>query len=477
MKIAFHGAARTVTGSKHLLTLNNGTNILLDCGMFQGMGDKTQDLNERFGFNPEKVDFVLLSHAHIDHSGLLPKLVREGFKGRIFCTPATKDLAVILLENSASIQQHDNGHEHHSNIYTGKKEETTDDTFYDQDDVDKTIELMETVAYNYWQRIQDGVEVCFTDAGHIIGSAAVHLKIEEDGKTTHLTFSGDVGRYRDAILCPPATFQQADYIILESTYGDKLHDPLFNSTDFLMKVIKHTCVHKGGKLIIPAFSIGRTQELLYFLNQLSLEKRLPDIKIVVDSPLGHAATKIIKSHKENFNDRIQKILEIDDDPFDFPGLYFIDETEDSIKLQTLKEPMIIIAASGMADAGRIRHHIKNNVEDAQNTILLVGYCDPESLGGKLMNGARRVHILGEDYAVNAEVEVMHSMSAHGDYNDLLKFVGCQESDKVQKVFLVHGEYATQQTFKDKLLLKGFEQVHIPAHHEVVELEEVLQPAE
>lgn len=476
MKIAFHGAARTVTGSKHLLTLNNGTNILLDCGMFQGMGEQTHNLNERFGFNPEKIDFVLLSHAHIDHSGLLPKLVKEGFRGRIFCTPATKDLAVILLENSASIQQHDNGHEQHHHSYTSKKEETPDDTFYDQDDVDNTIGLMDTVPYKEWTRIQDGVEVLFTDAGHIMGSAAVHLKIEEEGKNTHLTFSGDVGRYRDAILCPPDKFPQADYVIIESTYGDKLHDPLFNSTDFLMKVIKHTCVEKGGKLIIPAFSIGRTQELLYFLNQLSLEKRLPNIKVVVDSPLSHAATKIIKSHKENFNNHIKQILEVDDDPFDFPGLHFVDETEDSIKLNTLHEPMIIIAASGMADAGRIRHHIKNNVEDAQNTILLVGYCDPQSLGGKLMNGNRKVHILGEDYAVNAEVEVMHSMSAHGDYNDLLKFLSCQEADKVQKVFLVHGEYDVQQVFKDKLLLKGFQNVHIPAYHEVVELEEALQPA-
>ena len=475
MKIAFHGAARTVTGSKHLLTLNNGTNILLDCGMFQGMGDETYDLNERFGFNPEKIDFVILSHAHIDHSGLLPKLVKEGFKGRIFCTPATKDLSIILLENSASIQHNDGTYEHNNAIYKGKKEETDDESLYDQQDVNKTIESMDTVAYNNWFHIQDDVEVLFTDAGHIMGSAAVHLKIKENGEITHFTFSGDIGRYRDAILCPPSIFPQADYIIIESTYGNKLHDPLFNSTDFLMKVIKHTCVEKRGKLIIPAFSVGRTQELLYFLNQLSLEKRLPDIKIVVDSPLGHAATKIVKSHKENFNDRIKKILEIDDDPFDFPGLYFVDETEDSIKLQTLNEPMIIIAASGMADAGRIRHHIKNNIEDAQNTILLVGYCDPQSLGGKLMNGSRKVRILGEDYSVNAEVEVMHSMSAHGDYNDLLKFLSCQDPEKVQKVFLVHGEYDIQQAFKQKLFNKGFDHVHIPAMHETVEMADTLQP--
>jgi metallo-beta-lactamase family protein len=468
MKIAFHGAARTVTGSKHLLTLNNGTNILLDCGMFQGMGDETDNLNADFGFDASKIDFVILSHAHIDHSGLLPKLTKEGFKGRVFCTPATRDLSAILLENSASIQSHDNQPDL-LNIWKGRKEETENETHYSQDDVKATMELMDTVPYDDWVRIQDGVNVMFTDAGHIIGSSAVHLKIEENGEVTHITFSGDVGRYRDAILNPPTTFPQADYLILESTYGDKLHDPFFSSTEFLYKMIKKTCVQKGGKLIIPAFSIGRTQELLYFLNQLSLERRLPDIKIIVDSPLSYVATQILKSFKTDLNDRVQKVLEVDDDPFDFPGLNFIVETEDSKRVNSLDEPLIIIAASGMADAGRIRHHIRNNVENSRNTILMVGYCDPQSLGGRLMSGAKKVWIMGQNYDVNADVEVMQSMSAHGDYNDLLRFVSCQDKDKVQKLFLVHGEYEVQCEFQKKLLHKGFGHVHIPAMHEVCEL--------
>ena len=468
MKIAFHGAARTVTGSKHLLTLNDGTNILLDCGMFQGLGDQTDHLNSEFGFDASQVNFVLLSHAHIDHSGLLPKLTKEGFRGQIFCTPATKDLSAILLENSASIQMHDNQPDP-LNIWKGRKEETENETHYTQEDVTETVKLMETVPYNEWFKVQAEVEAMFSDAGHIIGSAAVHIKVIENGVETNLTFSGDVGRYRDAILNPPATFPQADYIILESTYGDKLHDPFFSSTEFMYSMIKKTCLEKGGKLIIPAFSIGRTQELLYFLNQLSLERRLPDIKIIVDSPLSAEATQILKKYKTDLNERVQKVLEVDDDPFDFPGLRFVMETEDSKKLNSLHEPMIIIAASGMADAGRIRHHIRNNVENSRNTILLVGYCDPQSLGGRLMNGAKKVWIMGQNYDVNADVEVMHSMSAHGDYNDLLRFVSCQDVAKVRKLFLVHGEYEVQCEFQKKLLFKGFSQVQIPAQHEVYEL--------
>ncbi len=468
MKIAFHGAARTVTGSKHLLTLNSGTTILLDCGMFQGMGNETDALNATFGFDAVKVDFVILSHAHIDHSGLLPKLTKEGFRGRIFCTPATKDLCTILLENSANIQMHDNPPDK-LNIWKGSKEEVEVDTHYTQEDVKETIRLMEIHPYGEWFTVQDGVEAMYTDAGHIVGSAAVQIKIMEDGKETHICFSGDVGRYTDAILRPPATFPQADYLILESTYGDKLHTPMLDNIDAFLQQIQRTCMEKKGKLIIPAFSIGRTQELLYFLNQLSLDKRLPDIPVIVDSPLSHAATQITKSYTKDFNEKVQQVLEKDDDPFDFPGLRFVIETEDSKKLNSMHEPMIIIAASGMADAGHIRHHIRNNVEDNRNTVLIVGYCDPHSLGGRLKNGDKKVWIMGRDYNVVADVAEMQSMSAHGDYNDLLHFASCQDAGKIRTLFLVHGEYDVQQQFSEKLMAKGFGNVYIPALHEVCEL--------
>lgn len=460
MKIAFHGAARTVTGSKHLLTLNNGKKILLDCGMFQGMGNETEALNKEFGFDASEINYVLLSHAHIDHSGLLPKLVKEGFKGKIFCTPATKDLAIILLKDSANIQQQNSQEDENG------REEASSETLYDLEDVNNTIPLFVTIKYNDWLIIDEGIEVLFTDAGHIVGSAAIHIRVTENGATEQITFSGDVGRFRDMILKAPQTFPQANYIILESTYGSSLHEALFNSTDALMDVIHKTCVNKQGKLIIPAFSVGRTQELLYLLNQLSLEKRLPDIPVFVDSPLSKAATEIVKKYPGDFNDYIHKILETDNDPFDFPGLYFTEKVYESILLKNKVKPCIIISASGMASAGRVRHHIANNIEKSRNTILIVGYCDPQTLGGQLMNNAKKVTILAKEYDVNADVVVMRSMSAHGDYNDLTRFLSCQNATLVKKLFLVHGEYNVQAEFMKRLLLNGFKDVHIPERHEV-----------
>ncbi len=454
MELLFYGAARTVTGSKHLLRLENGRSILLDCGMFQGMGDETDSLNRDFGFDPKTIDFVILSHAHIDHSGLLPKLVKDGFKGKIFCTPPTKDLTAILLEDSANIQQNESGSKR-------QREEVDSETFFDLDDVVKTMELFETIGYDEWFEIEPGVSFMFTNAGHIIGSAAIHLNITEKNKSTAITFSGDVGRYNDVILCPPAPFPQADYIIIESTYGNKLHDVLFSTTDELKKIIWKTCIEKKGNLLIPAFSVGRTQELLFFLNQLSLENRLNEVKVIVDSPLSAAATNIVKRYPEYFNERIQKILEIDDDPFDFPDLHFTKTIEDSNKIEGIEEPYVLIAASGMASAGRIVKHLANNLENAGNSVLIVGYCSPESLGGQLSRGAKEVEINGRFFKVKADVINMQSMSAHGDSNDLLKFLSCQDPEKVKNVFLVHGEYAVQMEFEKKLHSKGFKSVKIP----------------
>lgn len=463
MKIAFHGAARTVTGSKHLLTLSDGTNILFDCGMFQGLGKDTDMLNAQLGFDAGKVDYLLLSHAHIDHSGLIPKLVKDGFKGRIICTPATKDLAGILLLDSAEIQRDD---ARFSNKRRAKQNLPPIEPLYTVEDAQRALPLFEKVNYGEWFTLKKGLEVMYTDAGHIIGSAAVHLRVTENGHTTQISFSGDVGRYRDIILRSPDVFPQADYIIIESTYGNSLHEDVFNTPDMLLQWIEKTCVQKKGKLIIPSFSVGRTQELLYFLNQLDLEKRLPRVPVFVDSPLSKEATDVVKSHPENFNNRIRKLLEIDSDPFDFEGLRFIKTVDESKQLNFLQQPCIIISASGMADAGRVKHHIMNNISSAQNTILLVGYCEPTSLGGRLMNGAKEVSIFGEHFRVQAEVGSIRSMSAHGDYDDLSQFLACQNPREVKKLFIVHGEYDVQQDFRDRLLKKGFPDVEIPDLHEV-----------
>ncbi|GAA4305944.1 MBL fold metallo-hydrolase [Compostibacter hankyongensis] len=462
MKIAFHGAARTVTGSKHLLTLKNGKKILLDCGMFQGLGDDTAPLNKEFGFEPAEIDCLVLSHAHIDHSGLIPKLVKEGFEGPIYCTPATHDLTRILLFDSAEIQESD---ARFLNKRLSREGRPSVAPLYREADVQRALSLIREVDYQHPFSIMDGVELLFTDAGHIIGSAAVHLKIQEEGKEVRLSFSGDVGRYKDIILRSPETFPQADFILLESTYGNSLHPAPQPAREALLQHIIETCVERKGKLIIPAFSVGRTQELLYDLNRLQLEGKLPRIPFYVDSPLSMEATEVVKRHPECFNKTVAKLLEIDDDPFSFPGLRYIKSVDESKALNYHKDPCVILSASGMAEAGRVKHHIANNIDDPRNTILIVGYCEPHSLGGRLMRGAQEVTIYGERYSVNANVGVIRSMSAHGDYEDLCQFLACQDPRAVQRLFLVHGEYEVQQDFRDRLIKKGFTDVVIPEQHQ------------
>ncbi|MFS8083322.1 MAG: MBL fold metallo-hydrolase, partial [Ginsengibacter sp.] len=429
MKIGFHGAARTVTGSKHLLTLTNGKKYLLDCGMYQGMGKDTDSLNHDFGFLPSEVDYLILSHAHIDHCGLIPKLIKDGYKGKIFANPATKDLASILMEDSAGIQENDlkfvnktraaNGQSYLSPLYT------TEDAKY-------ASQQFLVVDYGQWHAIDENVQFMYLDAGHIIGSTTVHLKINENGKETRLTFSGDVGRYSDIILKSPEVFPQADYIIMESTYGNKLHKAISGTKDVLLEWITKTCLQKKGKLILPAFSVGRTQEILYELNQLEEENRLPNVPYFVDSPLSMEATEVIKSYPNYFNSRVQQLLLTDHDPFDFKGLKFVQSVEESKSLNYRDEPMVIISASGMAEAGRVKHHISNNIENSRNSIVLTGYCEPNSLGGRLKLHPKEVSIFGVKHMVNAEIGDIQSMSAHGDYNDLCQWLACQDPKLVKK---------------------------------------------
>jgi metallo-beta-lactamase family protein len=466
MKIAFHGAARSVTGSKHLITLKSGKKILLDSGMFQGMGKETDSLNRYWGFEPSEVDLLVLSHAHIDHSGLIPKLVKDGFKGPIFCTPATKSLALILLEDSAEIQEDDVK-------YINKKRASSGQPYlkplYTLEDAKACFDQFKEVDYGVKTTIAEGVELLFTDVGHIIGSAAMHLKITENGVTEQLTFSGDVGRYRDIILRSPEVFPQADYILLESTYGNSLHEMQSTTPDQLLEWIEKVCVQRGGKLIIPAFSVGRTQEILYSLNQLEVENRLPQLDYFVDSPLSIEATQVVESYPQYFNSTIQRLLKTDNDPFRFTGLHYVKTVEESKRLNYRNEPCVIISASGMADAGRVKHHISNSIENSRNGILLVGYCEPNSLGGRLMAGAKEVSIFGVRHEVHAVIGSVRSMSAHGDYEDLCQWLACQDPKKVKKLFLVHGEYEVQQQFQRRLVSKGFTDVQIPERHSEVGL--------
>jgi metallo-beta-lactamase family protein len=461
MKIAFHGAARTVTGSKHLLTLKNGNKYLLDCGLFQGMGKETDGMNRHWGFEPPSVKAVILSHAHIDHCGLIPRLVKEGFAGKIFCTPATLHLARILLEDSAEIQEDD---VKYSNKRRAAEGQPYLHPLYTIEDAKASLDYFSSVHYDQWYAIDENVEVLYTDAGHIIGSAAVHLKISEGGREYRLTFSGDVGRYRDVILKSPAVFPQADFILLESTYGNSLHDVFETTPDSLLQWIDRACIQKKGKLIMPAFSVGRTQEILFTLNQLEIENRLPELDYFVDSPLSIEATEVVKQYPQYFNKHIQRIIQSDNDPFSFRGLKYIKSVEESKLLNFRNQPCVIISASGMADAGRVKHHISNNIENSHNSILFTGYCEPTSLGGRLIAGAKEVGIFGITHEVHAEIGAIRSMSAHGDYEDLSQFLACQDPRQIKKMFLVHGEYDVQLQFRERLFKKGFSDIEIPERH-------------
>jgi metallo-beta-lactamase family protein len=377
------------------------------------------------------------------------------------------DLARVLLMDSAKIQMQDT---EFSNKHRRQRGLPLLTSLYTEEEAMEAMRLFKIVDYDQEYEITPRVRFFFTDAGHVIGSAAVHLTILETGRYTKITFSGDVGRYDDMILRSPKPFSQADYIILESTYGDSLHKELAPIEDELLEIIRHTCEIKHGKLIIPAFSVGRTQELLYALNSLELKGILPDLHYYVDSPLSEKATEVLLNHPEVYNSDVNQVLRVDANPFAFKGLRFIQSTEESIALNDDPRPCVIISSSGMAEAGRVKHHIRNNINNQKNTILMVGYCEPTSLGGRLIRGEKEVDIFGEQYEVKADVQYIKSMSAHGDYEDLLKFVSTQEPALVKTLFLVHGEYETQQAFRSKLIEKGFENVEIPYQHQKVILD-------
>lgn len=434
--------------------------------MFQGMGKDTLRLNSEWGFEPSEIDYVILSHAHIDHIGLLPKLVKDGFNGDVYCTPPTRELLELLLIDSAYIQEADVRYINKRRDEQGRE---LIEPLYTEEDVYKVLPLIKIVDYNTPHNIDDDVELLYTDCGHILGSATVNLKINENGKQVRIAFSGDIGRYRDVLLRSPDVFPQADFIIMESTYGDKLHDLIAPAADDLLHYIEETCIKNKGKLIIPAFSLGRTQELLYLLNRLELERRLPKLKYYVDSPLSIKITHAIKRHPECFNAHVQDTLKKDDDIFLFDGLVFVEDVNDSKRLNESTEPCVIISASGMAEAGRVKHHIANNIGNARNTILMVGYCEPMSLGGKLKKKPESVSIFGTQYNVRAAIGIIDSMSAHADYDDLSQWLSCQDKREVNKIFLVHGEYDVQEQFKNRLLRKGYMDVIVPDLHQEIGL--------
>jgi metallo-beta-lactamase family protein len=466
MKIQFIGAAREVTGSKHLITLDNGKKILLDCGMFQGKGQETDQMNRNLGFNPAEIDHIILSHAHIDHSGLIPYIWKLGFRGSVICTNATRDLCAIMLADCGHIQETDTIQFNKKRARKGLKPV---DPIYTRQDAKFAMELFIGVAYNRKFQINPTLKVRFTDSGHLLGSGVALIEITENGQTTKIAYTGDIGRPTSRILKSPEKFGQCDYLITESTYGNRLHAKLNIAEEDLLKVMQKACVERKGKLIIPSFAIGRTQELVYALNKFFEEDRLPKVDIYVDSPLAVNATDIFRLHPECFNHNVIELMETDPDPFGFNSLHYIRTTEESKKLNEIKTPCVIISSSGMMEAGRIKHHLANNISNPNNTILVVGYCAPRTLGARILNGEKVVSIFGNKYPVNAAIERIEAFSGHGDYKEMLDVLMCQDPLKVKKVFLVHGDYEAQSFYREQMMDKGFSQVAIPLPGEEINL--------
>lgn len=456
MKIQFIGAARTVTGSQHLLTIHD-KKILLECGLFQGRRKDTYEKNKNFSFDPKEIDTLILSHAHIDHSGNIPHLVKDGFRGPIYSTSATKDLCEIMLKDSAYLQQRDIEWLNKKN-----KKHLPDETLYSIEDVDAAIQYFVPVNYNTATEIFPGVTAYFQDAGHILGSAGIFLEIEEEnGKKINFGFSGDIGRYDTPIIKDPDYFRDLDLLIMESTYGNRLHTKKDEVEEEVAKVVRQVFDRKG-KIIIPAFAVGRTQLLVYVFHKLFDQKRIPEIPIYVDSPLAVNATKVFKDHPECFDRETSRIfLESGNDPFGFGRLKYISTVDQSKELNDINDPIIIISASGMAEGGRILHHLANNIGNPKNLVLFVGYAAEQTLARKIMDGIKQVNILGEEYSVNCQIKIMDYFSGHADQNELLDYLSLNPQKRLKNIFLVHGEEDQALPLKEKILQKGYKNADYP----------------
>ncbi len=454
MKIKFCGAAQEVTGSCHLVTLEDGYKILLDCGLYQGNNKEMVHFNENFLFDPKDIDCLILSHAHIDHTGRVPKLVKDGFRGDIFSTHATRSLCAIMLKDSALIQERDA-------YYYNKRNKTNKRTpLYTSPDVEETMRHFTGCPYNKWTKITDNIEIQYRDAGHILGSANVTLRIREGKRTIHLGFTGDIGRPNRPILRDPQKMPAVDYMICESTYGDRVHDEKPKELERFLNIIKTACIEKKGKLLIPAFSVGRTQEIVYMMDQLENAGKLPKIPIYVDSPLAVNATTIFGAHPECYDNDLQNYLLIDDNPFGFNELTYIKRVETSKALNKRKEPCVIISASGMLNAGRAKHHLANMVDNSKNTILLVGYASPYTPAGRLRSGVESLNLYEERKKVEATIETMDSFSAHADRLEIYDFLKGQQQH-IKKIFLVHGTIDRQKSLAGLLKDGGFREICIP----------------
>ncbi len=467
MKIQFWGAARTVTGSMHLVEAH-GRRLLLDCGLYQGRRKEAFERNRSMPFDASTIDAVILSHAHIDHSGNLPSLVRAGFRGCIYATSATRDLCAYMLVDSAHIQEQD---VKYVNRRRRRKGQTPFEPLYTKEDALETLDRFHSVPYDHPFHPVPGVSVHFRDAGHILGSAIVIVDVTEKNRETRLLFSGDVGRKGLPILRDPQTAENADYVIMESTYGNRLHEAQGNPIDLLRDTVRDVA-RRGGKLLIPAFAVGRTQEIVYRLNEIWNEDGTPKIDVFVDSPLAVSATEVFRLHPECYDrDYLNTMTnDEDDDPLCFDGLQYVRSVEKSKKLNEYRAPAVIIAASGMCEGGRILHHLKNHGIHHNTTIMFVSFQAEHTLGRKILDGKNPVRIYGDEYEIRATVTKAEGYSAHADRNGLLRWAkAVQETGKVKRIFLVHGEEESMVALAKGLREQGASDVRIPERGEAFDL--------
>ncbi len=457
MQIHFFGATRTTTGSMFLLEINR-QRLLFECGLFQGKREASIERNRRFPFDPKSLDAVVLSHAHIDHCGNLPNLCRQGYSGNIYCTFATRDLAAIMLEDSAEIQRAD---AEYLSQKRAKRGQPPVEPLYSAGDAEKAVRQFVSLNYDRVFPVIDGVTVTFRDAGHILGSAQVILDIREAGRACRLLFSGDIGRGNDDILRDPEPVEEVDCLQIESTYGNREHSDRQNANDDVARLVRGT-LDKAGKVIIPAFSVGRTQQMVYTLHQLTCDGKLPKVPLFVDSPLSVNATEVYRLHPECFNNTIYQFLR---QTFGMENLTYIREVAHSMKLNDLKEPAIIISASGMCEAGRIRHHLKNHIGNPQNLVLFIGYCAEHTLGAQILSGQNPVNIFGEPHPVRARIASLDAFSGHADKNELRRYVEKLTGD-IKKIFVVHGEESQAMAFAETLrAMKPKAEVFVPENQQ------------
>ena len=460
ISLTFMGAARGVTGSRYLVEANNLT-VLIDCGLYQER-DFLHRNWEPFRCKPSDVHAVLLTHAHLDHCGLLPRLVNEGFHGRVICTPATADIAKIILLDSAQIQEEDAAYKKKRHIREGRRGPYPEIPLYTIADAEASIKLFDPVEYNTPVSVGGGIEATFHDAGHVLGSSMIKLVMGQGGEKRSIVFSGDIGRWDRPMLEDPDVFRRTDYVVMESTYGDRAHKGTEVIGDELAAIVK-SAFAAGGNIIVPSFALQRTQEILYYLNRLSMEKRIPAMNVYIDSPMAIKITEVYKNYSARFDAEMRDLLRNGRSPFDFPGLKMVQTVEESKALNEIKGTVMIIAGSGMATGGRIKHHLANNISRPECTVLFVGYQAESTLGRQILDGAKSVRIHGEPRPVRAKIEHIQGFSAHADRDELLRWLSIL-SAQPKLIFITHGEARAAESFKEFLKGKGYK-VTVPAYGE------------